>query len=110
MKRSDLIKQTLIKMDMDPNSTDDEYYSSYYNHLINECLAIVANTVLPYQKKIKATSEGNDIVEIPRDFMSFSNEARPKLIKSNGEIDYDATVIYLSSKELMLPESGEYLI
>ena len=40
-------------MDMDPTADSEDYYLNYYNTLINECLSVIANTVLPYQQKME---------------------------------------------------------
>jgi hypothetical protein len=50
IKKQDLIYNIKIKMDVEPTQDSDDYYESYYDHLIDECLSIVANTALPYQK------------------------------------------------------------
>lgn len=100
-------------MDMDPNSTDDEYYSGYYDHLINECLSVIANTVLPYQKVFKTSwngAVGKNIVKMPDDYLSFSLEALPKRIAPDGEIHYNADIYVINSKDVMLSEPGSYEI
>lgn len=53
MTREDLIEKIRIKCDMDPVNTNDDYYVNHYDSLIDECLSVVANTVLPYQNKIE---------------------------------------------------------
>lgn len=55
MTRDDLIKNIKIKMDADLSSDSEDYYSDYYNTLIDECLSVVANTSLPYQGIINIT-------------------------------------------------------
>lgn len=53
MTREQLINRIKAKMDVDVNDTSQDYYSGFYDGLIDECLNIVANTVLPYQNKIE---------------------------------------------------------
>lgn len=52
MTRQELIKNIVIKMDGDITSAgmEDDYYKDYYDTLINECLSVIANTVVPNQK------------------------------------------------------------
>lgn len=58
MTREDLIQKIRVKCDIDPTDTNDDYYANYYDSLIDECLSIVANTVLPYQNKIEVFYDG----------------------------------------------------
>ena len=51
--RQDLIYNIRVKMDSDPNVDTEDYYLNYYDTLIDECLSVVANTVLPYQKAME---------------------------------------------------------
>ena len=62
MTREQLITKIKTKMDIELTDTSADYYSSFYNPLIDECLSIVANTVLPYQDKFEL-SYGGEITE-----------------------------------------------
>lgn len=57
MKRDDLITAIKVKMDIDPADNDD-YYKNFYNTIINECLSVIANSVLPYQRVIEVLYGG----------------------------------------------------
>lgn len=50
----------MIKMDGDVSAAGQEgdYYKDYYNTLINECLSVIANTVVPNQKVMTFTWKG----------------------------------------------------
>lgn len=58
MTREDLITKIKAKMDIETSDTSNDYYSSFYDSMIDECLSIIANTVLPYQKKIEISYGG----------------------------------------------------
>ena len=49
MTKQELITNIRLKMDNDALDNIDDYYTSYYMSLIDECLSVVANTVIPYQ-------------------------------------------------------------
>lgn len=57
MTRDELINAIKVKMDIDPSDNDD-YYKNFYNPIINECLSMIANTVLPYQRVIEVNYGG----------------------------------------------------
>ena len=49
MTKQELITNIKLKMDNDALDNIDDYYTFYYTSLIDECLSLVANTVIPYQ-------------------------------------------------------------
>lgn len=53
MTYDNILAAIRAKMDLDTSGTDDEYYSNFYDVYIDECLSVIANTVMPYQAKIE---------------------------------------------------------
>ena len=59
MNKGQLYTKIRHKMDMlDVESNTDDYYAEAYPTYIDECLSLIANTVLPYQKIIEVKYGG----------------------------------------------------
>lgn len=97
MTREDLIEKIRIKCDMDPVSTNDDYYVNYYDSLIDECLSVVANTVLPYQNKIEVFYGG--LFDETTELSTQSYYKASKNLNLNGVEYKKGDWIYYSSSE-----------
>lgn len=106
MKKWSEIKQaTLNKLFLDETEARQQGYLEKFQYLANECLNIIANGVKPRIAVYETnTTETNTVVTMPEDFLSFAD----MIGYLNSESD--PTVVYITDKQIMLPEIGDYKI
>lgn len=104
-KWSELKQATLDKLFLDEAEAQQQGYLAKFGYLANEGLNMIANRVKPKIGVFEIkTSEENETVTMPEDFISFTN----MINYLDGEAD--PTVIYIGDKKLKLPKSGSYTI
>ena len=106
MKKWSEIKQaTLHKLFLDEAEAQQQGYLEKFQYLANECLNIIANGVKPRIAQFRPiTEEENTMVEMPEDFLSFSD----MINYVNGT--EDPTIVYVGDNNIVLPEKGSYVI
>lgn len=94
MNKGQLYTRIRHKMDMlDIQSNTDDYYAEAYPTYIDECLSLIANTVLPYQKIIEVNYGGKLTYENSKYIVWSEKNDTPNIEYESFE-DLDKTKYY----------------
>lgn len=88
MTKEQLKYNIRVKLDTNPGDDTEDYYADYYDSLIDECLSVVANATIPYQKTITIKWGGyiDDLSKLNDSNKDFYFTAGVQLDLGNGEI------------------------
>ena len=100
MNKGQLYTKIRHKMDMlDVESNTDDYYAEAYPTYIDECLSLIANTVLPYQKIIEVNYGGKLTINGSKYIVWSENNENP-YTEYNSIEDLDTTKYYTLGDEI----------